>query len=60
MNPIGHAVLIRYTASQQELRSEREFRIFLGKVGESDGEHRAEDLTDSPQRLVCSYTLRKV
>ena len=31
---------------------------FLGKVGESDG-IRTVYFTDSPQRLVCSYTLRK-
>ena len=31
---------------------------FLGKVGESDG-IRTVHFTDSPQRLVCSYTLRK-
>ncbi|MBQ5319196.1 MAG: hypothetical protein J6K17_08890 [Oscillospiraceae bacterium] len=32
---------------------------FLGKVGESDG-IRTVYFTDSPQRLVCSYTLRKL
>lgn len=32
---------------------------FLGKVGESDG-IRTVHFTDSPQRLVCSYTLRKL